>query len=229
VHNDDDNALAATTQSGAPAGQVITLAGAVLDTNDTYVGGRMRNTTLTPDEWMTIVAHDATTVTVDPYEDLTNWVDTNDIEIYTAAENAGIIYDIPITGATITLENNFTYLTPEELAIVNQPLAGFAGSRAVSGSLTAYLNTGAQGSGGLLADMLSKIESSVSNSYDLVFKMGGASGRRVEFNLPTCQLSVPTTNVEDIISTEISFVSKPTSAGIGSFEATNELVISYYD
>ena len=204
---------------------------------DTFIGGRIYNSTRT--QWRTILSITSDTVlVVDSATDgdsaqTDGWTGTDTSHIYSALTDAGVIYNIPITGATLTLENNFTYLTPEELAIVNLPLAGFAGNRVVSGSLTAYLNSGAEGSGGLLQDMLAKIEESVTNNYELVFKMGGSSGRRVEFTLPTCQLGIPSINVEDIIATEIAFTSKPTigSAGseVGSFEATNELVINYYD
>ena len=126
-----------------------------------------------------------------------------------------------------------TYLTPEELAIVNLPLAGFAGNRVTSGSFTAYLNTGAQGTGGLLQDMLAKIQTSVSNNFHIKFRMGGASTvtPRVDFDILHANLSVPTTNVEDLITTEISFSAKPwdDTNNEASFEDTNELTITYYD
>lgn len=204
-----------------------------------YIGGRVRNVTQAPEEWVTIVSINDAGDTVDVKEDVAatglNWtagVGTgDDVKIYSKTQSSSIIYSIPITGATLTIENNFTYLTPEELAIVNLPLAGFAGNRVISGSMTAYLDSGAQGSGGLLQDMLAKIEESVSNNFQLVFHMGGASGDipSVDFTIAHAQISVPTTSVEDIISTEISFTGKPwdTAADVGSFEDTNELVIKY--
>lgn len=200
-----------------------------------YVGGRVRNTTSAPDQWATIVSMDDTANTVIIKEDIAatgqDWTDTDSVQVYAATQASGVIYSIPITGATLSLENNFTYLTPEELAIVNLPLGGFAGNRVTSGSLTAYLNTGAQGSGGLLQDMLAKIETSVSNNYQLVFHMGGSvtDTPRVDFTIAHAQISVPTTSVEDIISTEISFTAKPwdTTNDVGSFEDTNELTVAY--
>lgn len=211
----------------------FTLAGTFTAAN--YVGGRIRNTALNPDEWATVISINDGSNTVTVKEDLSadglNWVTTNAVTVYAATQSSAVIYSIPITGATLTLENNFTYLTPEELAIVNLPLGGFAGNRVTSGSFTAYLNTGAQGSGGLLQDMLAKIEQSVSNNYQLVFHMGGSSTDtpRVDFTIAHAQISVPTTSVEDIISTEISFTAKPWNAvaNVGSFEATNELIIAY--
>ena len=219
------------------AGNVITYV-AITDLTAVanLVGGRIHNTIL--NKWRTILSVTADSVTVDDSESGQTaqeelWTTAHNSDLYDSTQEAGVIYNIPITGATLTLENNFTYLTPEELAIVNKPLAGFAGNRIVSGSLTAYLNTGAEGSGGLLQDMLSKIENAVTNNYELKFFMGGNSGKYVLFDLPTCQIGVPSTSVEDIISTEISFTAKPTTGAQavaeGSFEATNEMTITYYD
>ena len=217
------------------SGATITLAGVnpLVDTT-TYVSGRVRNTTSDPDEWATILSHTADICTVSAADTalIFTWSDDDVLEFYTSTAAAETIYCIPITGATLSLENNMTYLTPEELAIVNLPLAGFAGNRVTSGSFTAYLNTGAQGSGGLLQDMLAKIQTSVSNNFHIKFIMGNNSSTtpRVEFDVLHANLSVPTTNVEDLITTEISFSAKPWDTGNdeASFEDTNELSIEYF-
>ena len=227
-------------------GTVLTMAGTPTLTT-AMVGGRVRNNTVIAGNaddllgWATIIAVNDGTDVITVAEDVTSavgtdgtaWtVSTDDLDVFTATQSAGVVYSIPITGATLTLENNFSYLTPEELAIVNLPLAGFAGNRVTSGSLTAYLNTGATGSGGLLSDMLSKIEESVSNNYEIKFHMGGSATDtpRVDFVIAHAQVSVPTTNVEDIIATEIQFSGKPwdTTLNQGSFEDTNELTIEYF-
>mgnify|MGYP003574348197 CR=1 FL=1 len=211
---------------------VITLGGTIADT-PAYVGGKVVN--LHTGEWATILSHNTTTVTVVSADSalVNGWTANDVLAFYTTTQESGAIYCVPITGGSLTLENNITYLTPEELAIVNLPLAGFTGSRSTSGSFTAYLNTGAQGTGGLLQDQLNKIETSVSNNYALKFHMGGDSttNPRVDFIIPHAQIGIPTTNVEDIITTEISFAGKPwdTINNVGSFEDTNELSITYYD
>lgn len=213
---------------------VMTLVTATATLDDAYNGGRALN--LVTGEWASIIDFETTgdTATIASADRalVALWTASSDeVAFFTAAQNAGVTYCIPITGGTLTLENNMTYLTPEELAIVNLPLAGFAGTRAISGSFTAYLNTGAQGSGGLLQDMLGRIQTSVSNNYHLKFLMGGSTGRRVEFDVEHANISVPTTNVEDLITTEISFSAKPwdNTNNEASFEDTNELVIEYFD
>lgn len=207
--------------------KTVTDAGVSL-TVDAYAGGRI--TKIGTTETATILSNTATVITLGENVP-TGWVNTNDFILFTEDQQGYITYCIPITGASLTLENNITYLTPEELAIVNLPLAGFAGNRITSGSFTAYLNTGAQGSGGLLADLLSKIEASVSTNYHLTFHMGNDSTQlpRVDFDIPHASISIPTTNVEDIISTEISFTAKPwdDTNNVASFEDTNEMTITY--
>lgn len=202
-------------------------------TANSYDGGRIYNADT--DTWATIVSHTtgaASIVTVSVADDITTWDAADVIDIFLPSSHAGVVYCIPITGATLTLENNITYLTPEELAIVNLPLPGFAGNRVTSGSFTAYLNTGAQGTGGLLQDMLVKIQDSVSNNYHIKFYMGNNSSTtpRVEFDIPHANLSVPTTNVEDLITTEITFSAKPwdVTNDVASFEDTNEVTIEYF-
>lgn len=219
------------TVSGTPTGGVVTVTTGGL-TVDAYIGGRIRNTTSTPNEWAQVIDNDATTVTVASADAalVATWSNTDNVELYTATTHSETIYCIPITGGSLTLENNMSYLTPEELAIVNQPLAGFTGSRSISGSVTAYLNTGAMGSGGLLQDLLEKV-TEVNNDFYVKFHMGNDTGSvpRVDFDIPHAQIGIPTTNVEDIISTEITFNAKSwdATAGAQSFEGANEMTVAY--
>jgi hypothetical protein len=216
-----------TVASSSVSGQVIS--GFTGLTVDEYIGGRAYSAAA--GAWASIVDNDATTVTVADYEDISdaNW-DSTDVDLYLPSSHAAVSYCIPITGGSLTLENNMSYLTPEELAIVNQPLAGFTGSRSISGSVTAYLNTGAMGSGGLLQDLLEKT-TEVNNDFALTFHMGNDTGSvpRVDFTIPHAQVSIPTTNVEDIISTEITFNAKSWSATTDaqSFEGANEMTVAY--
>ena len=73
THNND-------TQSGAPAGQVVTLTTGGLGTADAFKGGYVTNATRA--ETRAIVSHDNTTVTLEG--SLANWLDTDDLDIYDA-------------------------------------------------------------------------------------------------------------------------------------------------
>lgn len=139
-----------------------------------------------------------------------------------AGTGTPVAYTVPITGGSLTIENNVSYLTPEELGVVNLPLPGFAGSRTISGTLTAYLNTGTSNTGGLLADMLANLNT-VTHDFEVQVNIGGTSTPRVELKMPSCHLSVPSVNVEDVISTEISFTALGTD-----ITTSDELYISYY-
>jgi hypothetical protein len=131
-------------------------------------------------------------------------------------------YNVPITGGSLTIDNGITYLTPEELGVVNKPIGSFTGTRGITGSLTAYLNTGTQNTGGLLNDLLAA-DTTVTHEFDVTIHVGGgANTPRASFQMPHANLVIPTVNVEDVISTEIGF------AALGeNLETPDELYIEY--
>ena len=129
-------------------------------------------------------------------------------------------YGINITGGSLTIANNITYLTPETLGIVDKPIGSFSGARAISGSLTCYLDTG---SNTLLKDMNAATDL-VSNEFDMDLYLGGGSSDTplVHFDLAKAHLQIPTIETADIISTTIEF------AGQGdTISSTDELVVNY--
>jgi hypothetical protein len=133
-------------------------------------------------------------------------------------------YNIILTGGSITIENNITYLTPEELGKVNIPLGHVTGTRSVSGTFTAYLDddTSANSSGALLRDMAANT-SAARNEFAVLFSIGGATAPKVEFNIPTTHLEIPTHNIEDVIGVEVNFMGLPTD-----ISNTNEMSVRYY-
>ena len=129
--------------------------------------------------------------------------------------NAGMTdtYTLTLTGGNITISNNMTFLTPETLGIVNQPLGHVTGTRSVSGNFTCYLNTPASGASStdLFEDIIEST-SVVTNSFDLTFTIGGTGNTpRVVANLNNCHLEVPTHSIDDIVSLETTFHALPTS------------------
>lgn len=137
-------------------------------------------------------------------------------------------FELTLTGGNITFENNLTYLTPEELCVVNQPLGNVTGVRNVSGSFTCYLNAGTTTSGaGTSADLFDDLASAVAvvnNSTDLLFSIGGASTPKLVVDIPTAHLEIPSHQIEDIISLEMNFHALPSS-----IDNTDEATIVYHN
>lgn len=132
------------------------------------------------------------------------------------------VYNLVLTGGSIAFENNISYLTPETLGIVNQPLGHVTGNRTVGGSFTAYLNADT-GSTAQLFNDIQAASTVVTNEFDLTFYVGGASGTpRVEFNLPQCHISIPTHDIGDVIGVSVDYAALPSTVS-----ATDEATIKY--
>lgn len=139
----------------------------------------------------------------------------------------GTTYTVPITGGSITFANNLTYLTPANLGVLNVPITYFTGTRAISGSLTAYLRSGGTNdTSDLLAALLA---ASIEPGYSVGISLGGTSGNRVEISMPAAVLQIPTVNTEQVVSTTINFTAQGKATGAAyDIEATNEATITYY-
>lgn len=135
-------------------------------------------------------------------------------------------YSVTLTGGNITVSNNISYITPEELGIVNVPIGHVTGTRAVSGSFTCYLteDTGTVNASADFFNDLRSITNVVTNSFALVFKIGGATGTpRLEVSMPTCHIEVPTHSIEDVISLESNFMALPST-----IDEKNEVSLTYH-
>jgi hypothetical protein len=130
-------------------------------------------------------------------------------------------YDLVLTGGSVTISNNMTFLTPETLGVVNQPLGHVTGSRSVSGSFTCYLNS-EDNSSAELFDNIVKDVATITNDFTLLFKVGGTSSPRMEVNLATCHLEVPSHSTDDVISLETNFHALPST-----IEGTDEITLKY--
>ena len=143
-----------------------------------------------------------------------------DTTTFPGASSNGV-YNLVLTGGNITMENNITYLTPETLGVVNQPLGHVTGTRSVTGNFTCYLNNETGGSADLFEDLI-EATSVITNSFNTVFKIGGTNAPKVQIDLPKCHFEVPSHSIDDIISLETSFHALPASVDPSSadnFEA----------
>ena len=130
-------------------------------------------------------------------------------------------YDAVLTGGNITISNNITFLTPETLGVVNLPLGHVTGSRSVSGSFTCYLNAESNSSADLFKNIIEGT-TTITNNFDLLFKVGGSSSPRVELHMTDCHLEVPSHSIDDVISLETNFHALPST-----IDATDELSVKY--
>jgi hypothetical protein len=152
---------------------------------------------------------------------------------------AGTSYTVALTGGNITINNNINYITPANLATVNVAQTYYTGTRAISGTLNAYLKTGSGvgGTGQLLKDMLANIttQAAIEPMFNLTLAIGGTSSTapaRVELEMPSITLTVPTVDVQQVISTAINFtaegLSTASNANAFAVDVPNELAVRYY-
>lgn len=138
-------------------------------------------------------------------------------------------YTVPITGGSISISNNLTYLTPANLGVVNQPITYFTGTRAISCNVTAYLKTGTNESSTLLANILAAATTNVDNKFNITLSLGGqAATTRVDLAMPTAMLTIPTITSEQVISTAITINPQADNSGTYDVAGTNELTVKYY-
>lgn len=138
-------------------------------------------------------------------------------------------YSIVLTGGSLTLSNNISFLTPESIGVVNQPIGHVTGTRSVSGSFTCYLDEATNGSIDLLSDLQGAL-TTVTNSFALDFYVGGKDGVNdapvgpgIQFKMGQCHLEIPTINNDDVIALEVNFTALPSN-----ISGTNEIEkISY--
>lgn len=141
----------------------------------------------------------------------------------------GSDYTIPITGGSITLSNNLTYLTPANLGVVNLPITYFTGTRSVTGTLTAYLRSGTGQTGALLSGLLANAANEIDPDYAINIQMGGgANATRVDLRIPAAMLQIPTVNTEQVISTTITFNAQGFTGTDFNIDSANEISIEYF-
>ena len=189
---------------------VMTNVGAGAEASTSYVNEKITDTA-------NFIRNRLTTLTVTPTSQDPDNDGTNELQSS---------YSLTLTGGNITISNNITYITPEELGIVNVPVGHVTGGRAVSGSFTCYLTRDTSTFDSNLSrdffEDLRNISNVVTNSFALVFAIGGGSGNRLEFNCATAHIEIPTHSIEDVISLETNFMALPQT-----IDDTDEVVVTY--
>lgn len=165
---------------------------------------------------------------------------TNKLSTVAVTKNIGgtgagnTAYTLALTGGNITIANNINYVTPANLGVVNTPIGYFTGSRSITGTINAYLRTGATNTAGLLSDILTTSQTSAETKFKLNIAVGGSSNAvKVEFNINGCSVAVPTIDAQSVMSTAINFTAQGTDAILGAtanydLENTNDMRVRYF-
>ena len=135
-------------------------------------------------------------------------------------------YATVLTGGNITFSNNITYLTPETMGIVNQPLGHVTGTRSIGGNFTCYLDNDGNSTAGTSADLFEDIHEArtkITNVFELTFGIGGSGNTpRCNVELRQCHLELPTHSLDDVVSLEVNFHALPSS-----ISDADEAIIAY--
>lgn len=141
----------------------------------------------------------------------------------------GKSYTVALTGGNLQISNNITYLTPANLGVVNQPVTYFTGTRAITGSINAYLRSGSANTSGILSDMLDEAATAVDPAFEIQLDIGGSSNAtRVELDMPATVLSIPTISTDQVVSTTINFTAQGFTGSGFDIGAANEIEIRYF-
>jgi len=154
-------------------------------------------------------------------------ITADDTTTFPGASNDGV-YNLTLTGGSITISNNITFITPEELGVVNTPVGHVTGARTVSGNFTCYLNLDTVSNLGTSTDFFNDLTSSaafekITNKFATTFKVGGSSATpRLELSMATSHFEIPVHSIDDVISLETSFQGLPST-----ISDTDELALTY--
>lgn len=143
--------------------------------------------------------------------------------------NSDGVYNLTLTGGSVTISNNMTFITPEELGTVNVPVGHVTGARSISGNFTCYLNLDTIGGNvGTSTDFYEDLTSAaarakITNSFATSFKIGGATGTpRLELAMAQAHFEIPSHSIDDVISMETNFHGLP-----ATISDTDELTLKY--
>ena len=164
---------------------------------------------------------------------------TNKLSTVTLVSNiggvSGTAYTLALTGGSITIANGITYVTPANLGVVNQPVGYYTGTRAISGSITAYLRTGSTNTAGLLSTLLTNAPTSagVEPKFKLQVEIGGSTAStRVEIQADGAMVQIPTIDAQAVMSTTINFTAQGSSSAqtdnVYDIENTNDIEVRYF-
>jgi len=152
-------------------------------------------------------------------EFIKNRLSTIEIKHAPSATGTGVTYTFAVTALNFSVTNNLTYLTPEELAALNVPIGQFAGSRTVTGSLSAYLRSSDGQSAQFLRNIVNDTRTSAALTSNANLVIGGATAPFFAAVMPRVQFDFPVHAIEDVIGLSVDFLAQQ-SGGCAGDEIT---------
>lgn len=164
---------------------------------------------------------------------------TNKLSTVALAANiggGGTAYNLALTGGSIQIANNINYVTPSNIGVLNVPIGYYTGTRAITGTLNAYLKTGTNNTAGLLSSILTaSVGGATELKYQLSIAIGGSTqATRIETLINGASLQIPTVDAsQDIVSTAIQFTAQGADSVQGAnanydVSATNDIRVRYF-
>lgn len=126
------------------------------------------------------------------------------------------VYSVPITGGSVTISNNVTFLTPNTLSCLDVPIGSFTGTFSVEGEMSAYLDDKVGGTAELMDDIVGA--RAVTNDFEISVVMGGeyaAGAPACVIHLSNAQVRIPEINTDDVLGVSVSFKGIPTDFDTG--------------
>lgn len=135
-------------------------------------------------------------------------------------------YKLPFTSGKIEISNGVQFVKRKTLDVrVSLPLSHYTTFREVKGSLTCYVHSGNNGTQALYDDILQETFNSsatLDTDADFTIYIGGQNNSHVKITIPHGLLTLPEINLDDVLSTEVSFSSRESTIG-----ANDDIAIEY--
>ena len=124
-------------------------------------------------------------------------------------------FTFPVTALSFDYNNNITYLSPEEISALNEPIGQFTGTRAVTGSATMYLRSGDLESSGFFRNISEDSRTASAQTSNANLVIGGFTAPYVAFQLDAVEFDIPQLATEDVVSMTVSFLAQEPTATKG--------------
>jgi len=137
-----------------------------------------------------------------------------------AISGQGVTGNLALTGGNITIDNGISFVTPETLGVINQPVGHQTGTRAITGNLTAYLDGVGKQVYNAVLDDINGTTPDITNDYSITINIGGAVAPKVTFTVGNAHLELPSIDTADVMGVTMNFTGLEDTFGSTNNEAS---------